>query len=126
MWVSLSLLWFSRMQPRQLSKPRRTGFKMHQTPPIVEPSHTLTSHSQQTPRPAAPPQSAGILVVYDIVDMSAPQDTKRTPFIKKHSSSAVSLGEFKDKIFNRKGEYRCVSWSFCVMYGVPTAEKRES
>ena len=97
----------SRMPHRQLSRPRRTGFKMHQTPPIVEPSHTPTSHSQM-PRPAAPPQqAAGILVVYDIVEMPA-QDSKRTPFIKKHHSSTVTLGEFKEKIFNRKGEYRYV------------------
>jgi hypothetical protein len=95
----------SRLPHRQLSRPRRTGFKMHQTPPIVEPSHTPTSQSQM-PRPAAPPQqAAGILVVYDIVDMPA-QDSKRTPFIKKHHSSTVTLGEFKEKIFNRKGEYR--------------------
>ena len=80
---------------------------MHQTPPIVEPSHTPTSQSQM-PRPAAPPQQAsGILVVYDIVDMPA-QDSKRTPFIKKHHSSTVTLGEFKEKIFNRKGEYRYI------------------
>ena len=54
--------------------------------------------------------------MYDLVDM-ATQETKRTPFIKKHSSSSVTLGEFKETIFNRKGEYRCVFVCVCAMFG---------
>ena len=98
---------YYRMHHRQLSRPRRTGFKMHQAPPIVEPSHTPTSHPQ-TPRPSMTQKtSSGVLVLYDLVDISSPS-VKRPPFAKKHPSSDLTLAEFKDKIFSRKGDYRCV------------------
>lgn len=102
----------NRPHHRQLSKPRRTGCRppqSHQTPPIVEPSHTPTSHPQP-PRPSAPVKSSspsGVLVLYDLVDISVPA-VKRPPFAKKHPSSNITLADFKEKIFSRKGDYRCV------------------
>jgi hypothetical protein len=56
--------------------------------------------------------SSGVLVLYDLVDISSPS-VKRPPFAKKHPSSDLTLAEFKDKIFSRKGDYRFFFKSFC-------------
>ena len=108
----------NRPHHKQLSRPRPTRFKMNQAPPppIVEPSHAPSSHSQ-TPRPSAlsmtQKSSSGVLVLYDLVDISAPA-VKRPPFAKKHPTQNITLAEFKEKIFNRKGDYRCVCVCVCA------------
>lgn len=50
--------------------------------------------------------STGVLVVYDLIDAAAP-DTKRPPYAKRHPSTThITLAEFKEKIFARKGDFR--------------------
>ena len=108
-----------RLHHRQLSRPRTTRFRhtqpSHPTPPIAEQSHTPTSQAR-TPHPSGPPMSqkssssssssSSVLVVYDLVDMTAP-DAKRPPYAKRlPSTTHITLAEFKEKIFARKGDFR--------------------
>ena len=47
------------------------------------------------------------------MDISAPE-VKRPPFAKRHPTPDITLADFKEKIFNRHGEYRCVCVCVCV------------
>lgn len=81
-----------RYHRRQLSTPRR--------------SHQL-SHKHTPPGPpiaeqrVGPPQrhNGDILVVYHLDDFP-------TPYAKRISSTDLTLGTFKEKVFARKGDYR--------------------
>ena len=92
---------------RQLSQPKRSyKQQQHQHPqstpsPISQSSHRQQSRQQQQLSQSGGNRSSGgdTLIVYHLDDFP-------TPFAKRLGGGDITLSDFKDKVFLRKGEYR--------------------
>lgn len=70
----------------------------HNTPSIPEHTHTrMTPHTHTMQPPQR--QSEQLLVVYHL-------DEIETPFAKRIGGTEITLGDFKNKVFARRGEFR--------------------
>lgn len=71
-------------------------------PPTRHTSGPPTHHTPGPPTHTQPTSTDGVLIVYHLGELP-------TPFAKRVSSSQITLGEFKVKIFAKNpGEYRFV------------------
>lgn len=82
---------------RQLTTPKRSHLVQHSH----KPSPGIADHAMPPQR-----QSEDTLVVYHLDDFP-------TPYAKRIGGTGITLAEFKEKVFARKGDYRYFFKSFC-------------
>lgn len=101
---------------RQLSQPKRSYKQQH---PQSTPSPMSQSHRQQQQQQLSQSSGGGgggnrsgsggdTLIVYHLDDFP-------TPFAKRLGGGDITLSDFKEKVFLRKGDYRSVS-VLCPLY----------
>ena len=91
---------FPCSRPRRImSTPKRSSHmkSSHAPSPLAEQHRQIPAH--QPPRPASHNARGDTLVMYTL-------DELKTPFAKRLPGTEITLKDFKERVFARKGEYR--------------------
>ena len=101
MYFIFFILFCSRTNRRTLTTVRSSRLKNSHTPsPLAEPHRQIPpQQNQQAPTPHMHNRGDSLLVMYTLEELP-------TPFAKRLSGSDLTLKDFKERVFARKGEYR--------------------